>query len=92
MVGELAIPHRVHQRQLLAALIAVSYMGVDESGVLVGETVFDPGEEGGPGGAGVGHRPVGTSCFNSSNQLRTKLIPGASRGCFMLLMMNRPFG
>ncbi len=86
------ILHRVHQRQLLPAPIAVSYMRVEELGVLVAEVVFEPGEEGGPGRAGAGQRPVGTRCFNSSNQLRTKLIPGASRGCFMLLMMNRPFG
>ena len=32
------------------------------------------GEQRGPGGAGVGHRPPGTRCFNSSNQLRTTVI------------------
>ena len=37
--------HRVHQRQLLPALIAVSYMRVEELGFLVGEVVLDPGEE-----------------------------------------------
>ena len=45
-------------------------------GFLVGEVVLDPGEEGGPGGAGVGYRPVGTRCFNSSNQLRMTMICG----------------
>jgi len=32
--------HGIHQRQLLPALIAVSYMGVDEQGFLVGEVVL----------------------------------------------------
>jgi len=34
------IVHRVHQRQLLPALITVSYMGVAELGFLVGEVVL----------------------------------------------------
>ena len=68
------ILHRVHQRQLLPALIAVSHVGVEESGFFLGEVVLYSGEEGGPGGAGVGHLPpVGTRCFNSSSQLRTRV-------------------
>ena len=51
-------------------------MRVEDLGFLVGEVVLDPGEEGGPGGVGVGHRPVGTSRFNSSNQLRTTNLWG----------------
>ena len=61
-------------------LIAVSYMGVEELGVFVGEVVLEPGEELGPGGAGAGHRPpVGTRSFNPSNQLRmtASRAPGA---------------
>ncbi len=48
-------------------------MGVEELGFLVGAVVLNPGEDGGPGGAGVGQRPVGTRSFNSSNQLRMTL-------------------
>jgi len=33
------ILHRVHQLQLLPALLAASYMGVEELGFLVGEVV-----------------------------------------------------
>ncbi len=33
--------HRVHQRQLLPALIAVSHMGVDQMGFLVGEVIVE---------------------------------------------------
>ena len=40
MVGELAILHRVHQRQLLPTLIAVSYMRVEELGLLLGQVVL----------------------------------------------------
>jgi hypothetical protein len=47
------ILHHNHQRQLLPALIAVSYMGVEELCFLVAEVVFEPGEEGGPGWAGA---------------------------------------
>jgi len=43
----------------------------------VRQLVFERGEERGPGGAGVGHRPpLGTRCFDSSNQLRTTLMRG----------------
>jgi len=34
------ILHRVHQRQLLPALMAVSYMGVEELSFLVGKVVL----------------------------------------------------
>ena len=44
--GELLHPHvahvlkRVHERQLLPALIAVSYVGIEELGFLIGEVVL----------------------------------------------------
>ena len=50
----------VHHSQLLTTYGAVTYVGVEELGFLVGQVVLKPGEKRGPGGAGVGHRPVGT--------------------------------
>ena len=44
--------NRVHQRQLLPALLPFSHMGVDELGFILGQVVFQPCQKGGPGGAG----------------------------------------
>ncbi len=58
-------------------------MGIDELGFLVRQVVLDPGEEGWPGAAGVGQRPVGIRCFNSSNQLRMTLMRSVSGQCYV---------